>query len=115
MQIAKMILWVRGTAITVAIALMVLIPITALGEPRPSHFGWHMYAASVPAPEIAVLTSYGKKIFVPFSEVVAQYRPEVDYDDALARFVCSNTLNADVVFLSRKLPAYDKTFECTTF
>lgn len=105
----------RGATVAVGLALMVLVPITALDDPRPSQFGWHMYAANVHAPKIKVTLDSGATEEHALDDYAAKVRPEPDYTEAAAEFICTKDADVKSVRFTRDSPALDQEFSCASF
>lgn len=105
----------RGAAVVASLGLMVLVPITALDEQRPAQFGWHMYAAIVHAPEIEVTLDSGASEDRTLGDVAAKVRPEPDYTEAAAEFICEKEPDVASVHFTRDEPALDEEFSCASF
>ncbi|WP_139346808.1 hypothetical protein [Sinomonas mesophila] len=97
-----------------ALGLMVIVPMTALDDRRPAPFGWHMYAGSIDAPEIEVTTDDGTVEPRNTTEIVARFRPEPDYLEPLARFICAREEPVQSVRLTRGYPPADQEFRCSS-
>ena len=106
---------IRGAVVVVALGLMALVPLTALDDPRPAQFGWHMYAANVHAPEIEVTLDSGATEERSLDEVAAKVRPEPDYTDAAAEFICTKDDKVKSVRFTRDEPALNEEFSCASF
>lgn len=105
----------RGAAVVAALGLMLLVPITALDEQRPAQFGWHMYAAIVDAPKIEVTLDNGSTTDHALSDFAAKVRPEPDYTEAAAKFICEKDDGVKSVRFTRDSPALDQEFSCASF
>ncbi len=105
---------VRMALIAVAAAVITLFPLAALDEPRPTFLGWHMYSAVVYTPTIAVTLADGSTTEVLLSSIAARVRPEIDYTDAVATFVCERTAGAITVRLERAHPPLVADVSCAT-
>ena len=105
----------RGAAVIAALGLMLLVPITALDNQRPSQFGWHMYAANVDAPDMQVTLADGTTEERKLSDVAAKVRPEPDYTETAAQFICEKEPDVRSVHFTRDAPALDKEFSCGSF
>lgn len=105
----------RAAAVVAGLGLMMLVPGTALDDPRPSQFGWHMYAANVDAPKVVVTLESGITEDRKLSDVAAKVRPEPDYTEAAAKFVCGKEADVESVRFTRDSPALDQEFQCASF
>lgn len=114
-QASRIRVTLRGCVLVAALGLMILVPMAALDDGRPARFGWHMYAASVYPPEIQVETKSAIMQEVKLVEVVARYRPEVDYFESVARHICGSDPAARVVRVQRDIPSRSEEYRCSSF
>lgn len=104
---------VRGGVVAVGVAAMVLVPITALDDQRPAFLGWHMYANNHAAIEVEVELVDGTTEEVELSSVAARIRPEVDYREATAEWICEARPDVSTVRLTREFPDMDWKQACS--
>lgn len=90
---------IRGVTITISLLAMVLVPLAALGEPQPARLGWHMYSSVTPLPEIWLEREDGSRESRRFGEIASGTRPELDYLEPMARFLCARHPAIRVHFL----------------
>lgn len=79
----------RGVIVGVSLLAMLLVPLAALGEPKPARLGWQMYASVTPLPEIWLEREDGSRESRRFGEIASGIRPELDYSEPMARFLCA--------------------------
>ena len=106
---------VRAAAVVVGVGLMVLVPITKLDDQRPAPLGWHMYAGNVAPPEIEVTLQGGNTELRSMWDVAAKVRPEPDYFEPAARFICTKEPDVQSVRLTRSYPSSIQEFACDRF
>lgn len=106
---------VRGTTVAVAAGLMVIVPFSALDDPRPSPLGWHMYAGSVAPPSIQVTRASGITESRSLHAIAAHLRSEPDYTERAAEFICTRDMGIKSVRFTRDFPALDREFSCKDF
>lgn len=80
---------IPGVTVVISLLAMVLVPLAALGEPRPARLGWHMYSSVTPPPEIWLEKEDGSRESRHFGEIASGIRPELDYLEPMARFLCA--------------------------
>lgn len=97
------------------LAVMALTPIAALDDQRPAMLGWHMYASVTHLPTINVVVSDGSREERSIGNIASGFRPEVDYFEPVARFVCSKEPNVITVHMTRERPVREESFECADF
>lgn len=91
---------VRGVAVAICLLAMVLVPLAALDAPRPARLGWQMYSSVTPLPEIWVEQKDGSRENRLFGEIASGVRPELNYFEPMARFLCAREPDtAQVQFL----------------
>lgn len=98
--------------VVASLALMVVLPVTALDEERPARFGWQMYSANKSVPQVTAIAADGSRTDLPFENLVARNRPEVDYAAPVAQFVCNTRPGTTAVQVVRSTPRYEETFTC---
>lgn len=101
--------------ILAALAAMILVPAAALDDPRPARLGWHMYAAAVDLPEIDVVFADGSREERNIGNIASGFRPEVDYFDTVARFICASEPSISSVHMTRQRPDRQAVIECAQF
>lgn len=106
---------VRASAVIVGVGLMVLVPITKLDDQRPAPLGWHMYAGNVATPEVEVTLTDGKTEPRNIRDVAARLRPEPNYFEPTARFICSKEPDVQSVRMTRSYPSAREEFTCDSF
>jgi hypothetical protein len=79
-------LWLLAVAFLV---VQIAIPAVALFGARPSRFGWHMYSALPPVPEVTVVKVDGATEIVDLGTLFVVPRAEIDYQAALRRRLCA--------------------------
>ncbi|MDP9997757.1 hypothetical protein J2W15_001249 [Pseudarthrobacter sulfonivorans] len=94
---------------------MAVLPALALDEERPAPLGWQMYAGVVDLPTVKVLGANGSHEERPIGSIASGFRPEIDYFEPVARFLCSKDQDAVAVQLSRQRPLREEVFQCATF
>lgn len=99
----------------VALSCMLLVPLSTLDDPRPSPLGWHMYAGTTAAPSIEVTLTSGLTEDRDLGAIAAHLRPEPDYTERAAQFICARESTAESVRFTRDLPALDRKFLCEEF
>lgn len=104
---------VRIAVVSVVASAMILIPIAALDDPRPSFFGWHMYAANRSSPQIEVTLDDGSLESRDLGNVAARIRPEIDYGEAVAAFLCEREPSIRSVRVNSDEPQFDVEYQCT--
>jgi hypothetical protein len=67
------------------LVVQIAIPAVALFGARPSRFGWHMYSALPPVPEVTVVRVDGVTEIVDLGSLFVVPRAEIDYPAALRR------------------------------
>ncbi|HET6379431.1 MAG TPA: hypothetical protein VFH63_00135 [candidate division Zixibacteria bacterium] len=67
------------------------VPVVALFGPRPARFGWHMYSALPPLPEVSIVHADGTEEPVDLGTFFAVQRAEIDYADAVRRRLCETS------------------------
>lgn len=103
----------RLAVVSVVASGMILIPIAALDDPRPSFFGWHMYAANRSSPQIEVTLESGVVEERDLGSMAARIRPEIDYGEAVAAFLCEREPSIGSVRLDSDEPQFDGEFQCS--
>ena len=104
----------RPTAfvIVVVAALMVAVPAVALiGGERPDRYGWHMFAASKPLPQVVAVTPSGR-VDVSLSELFARPRPEIDLYAVVPPAVCDRHADATTVVMTSRDGRRKETTAC---
>lgn len=94
---------------------MIAVPLLALDDQRPAVLGWQMYAGVVDLPAVSVSLSDGSQEERFIENIVSGVRPELDYFEPVARFICSKEQNAVAVQLTRQRPGREEVFECARF
>ncbi|MEW9870325.1 hypothetical protein ABV518_02220 [Arthrobacter sp. HS15c] len=94
---------------------MTILPLAALDDARPAKFGWQMYTAAVDLPQIDVVLSDGSREKRTIGNIASGFRPEIDYFNPVARFICSREPNVSSVHMSRQHPKYQVVVECEQF
>ena len=105
----------RGVVIFCALGLMTIPPLAALDDARPARFGWQMYTAAVDLPKIDVFLSDGSREERSIGNMASGFRPEIDYFDPVARFICSREPKVSSVHMTRQHPKYQVVIECSQF
>lgn len=112
----------RGTGLSLrrivlfgGLGVMITVPLLALDNQRPAALGWQMYAGVVDLPEVHVVLSDGSQGERSIENIASGFRPELDYFEPIARFVCSKEQDAVAVHLTRHRPAREEVFECAQF
>lgn len=105
----------RACALVCGVALMALVPAAALNEPRPSPLGWHMYASAVDLPRIEVVLKDGSRAERGVASIASGFRPEIDYFEPVARFICSSESGVVAVEMKRNHPRKEVVFQCLSF
>lgn len=101
------------TAVVVAfLAAMVLVPLTALDEPRPAFLGWHMYAGHASETTVTVTKDDGSSKSSSLSSLAGRTRSEVDFREATLAWVCAKHPDVRSVRLVRTYPALDWERSC---
>lgn len=95
-----------------ALSIMLVVPFTALDNTRPAPLGWHMYAGSAAAPSIQVTSVDGMVEDRNLHAIVAHLRPEPDYTEPAARFICAHDEDIASIRFTRHTPALDREFLC---
>lgn len=113
--VGRTILILRGGLVIVALGLMLLVPLSAVDDPRPSKFGWHMYAAAVHLPEIEVRLSDGSVQDRHIGDIASGFRPEIDYFLPVARHICDKEPDVISVQMTRSVPQHQVVYACATF
>lgn len=98
-----------------ALCLMVIGPAAALDGPRPGKLGWHMYASATYLPTIEVEMADGSREERQIGEIASGFRPEVDYFEPVARFLCAREPKTSRVHLTRERPERSEVIECSRF
>jgi len=80
-----------GLIAVVFLALQIAVPATALFAPRPQRFGWHMYSALPPVPDVSVVGADGTEDRVELEALFVVPRAEIDYATALRDRLCGVT------------------------
>lgn len=94
---------------------MALLPALALDEERPARLGWQMYAGVVELPTVNILLSDGSREERNIGSIASGFRPEVDYFEPVARFLCSREHDAIAIEMNRQRPSREEVFQCATF
>ena len=83
----------RFLAVLVAAFLIVqvAVPVVALFGQRPARFGWHMYSALPPLPEVSIVHADGTEEPVDIGALFGVQRAEIDYADAVRRRLCETS------------------------
>lgn len=80
---------IRGATVMISLLAMLLVPLAALGEPRPARLGWHMYASVTQLPEIWLEREDGSRESRHLGDIASGIRPELNYFEPMARFLCA--------------------------
>lgn len=94
---------------------MIAVPLLALDDPRPAALGWQMYAGVVDLPAVNVVFGDGSQKERAIGNIASGFRPEIDYFEPVARFVCSKEQDVVAVHLTRQRPDREEVFECAQF
>jgi hypothetical protein len=94
---------------------MILTPMAALDGQRPATLGWQMYAGVVELPTISIVLTDGSRETRPIGDIASGFRPEIDYFEPVARFVCSKEEDIVAVHLKSQRPSREEAFECRLF
>lgn len=105
--------YLRTAIVSIVASGMILIPIAALDDPRPSFFGWHMYAANRWSPQIEVTLTDGSTEARDLGSIAARVRPEIDYREAVAQFLCEGDPTILSVRLDSDEPHLDGEYQCS--
>lgn len=70
------------------LVVQVAVPGIALFGPRPARFGWHMYSALPPVPQVWLVHADGTEEEVDLSRLFVVQRAEIDYADAVRSRLC---------------------------
>lgn len=115
MHVGQTVLLLRGGFVTLALGLMLLVPLASVSGPRPAKFGWHMYAAAVHLPDIEVRLSDGSVEERNIANIASGFRSEIDYFLPVARHICGREPNVDAVQMTRSIPQSRVVYECASF
>jgi len=63
-------------------------------HPRPARFGWHMFAARKPRPDVSIVLESGERRKI---QPITRYRTEVTYRTKVGPYVCGRYEHAEVV------------------
>lgn len=94
---------------------MITVPLFALDDQRPAALGWQMYAGAVDLPAVSVVFPDGSQEERSIGNIASGFRPEIDYFEPVARFVCSSEQDAMAVELKRQRPVREEVFKCAQF
>lgn len=94
-----------------ALGLMICVPLTS-ANPRPSRLGWHMYATAVDLPKVGVMFTDGTFEERTLSDIASGVRPELDYVEPVARFICAREHDVASVRFTRTQPNLEMVVEC---
>lgn len=114
-QLSQSVVRRRRGVVLCGLGLMILAPLVALDDVRPARLGWQMYAASVDLPTIEVLLSDGSREQRRVEDIASGFRPEIDYFEPVARFICTREPNVSSVHLTRQSPEHQLVVECAEF
>jgi hypothetical protein len=82
------------------VVVQAVIPLVALGEPRPSRFGWQMYTTTTDLPHVSLRMTDGRVVPIDVGASIAQDRAEAGYLDALILALCARDGAAAVIAAS---------------
>lgn len=92
------------------IAIQLAVPTLAFFQEPPSRLGWQMYSGIGQLPEINVERPNGDLTDLPFTDVAAAPRPELNWSELLPPFVCAQLPDAIAIDLTYSTGT--QSFEC---
>lgn len=72
------------------VVVQLAMPAMALLGDRPTRFGWQMFTAYAPPPEVSVMSTDGELRPVDLDELLALPRPEADLISAIVTALCDD-------------------------
>ena len=71
------------------LTIQIAVPVYKLFGPRPSRFGWQMYAGAKAPTTVSMIREDGSEKTVEISFFLGNYRSDLDLIDALPPFLCA--------------------------
>lgn len=92
------------------VALQVATPAFSLLHEPPTRLGWQMYSGNGELPKIIVESTNGAEEDIPFTDLAATSRAELNWDHVIPAYVCGQMEDAATVRLI--YPSSTESFGC---
>lgn len=110
--------WVRsggrgGLLVLGVVAVQFAIPAIALLAEPPTRFGFQMYSG-LGGVQASTIDESGGSSQVDMDEIVAEFRPELDWSTRLPQYICETSPRVTEIVVVRK-PAEARRVSCDAF